>query len=49
MPSGGHVRAEGALGLSAFDEREQPAQHWAVAVAELRWCLRARVDGDQRV
>jgi hypothetical protein len=49
VPSGGHVRAEGALGLSTFDEREQPAEHWTVAVAELLGGLRAGVDGDQRV
>jgi hypothetical protein len=49
MPSGGHVRAEGAVGLSAFDEREQPAEHRTVAVAQLLGCLRAGVDGDERV
>ena len=49
VPSGGHVRAEGALGLAAFDEREQPREHRAVAVAELLGCLRAGVDGDERV
>ena len=49
MPSGGHVRAEDALGLSAFNEREQPPEHWTVAVAQLLGGLRAGVDGDERV
>ena len=47
-PAGTSAR-KAPLGLSAFDERQQPAEHGAVAVVELLGRLRAGVDGDERV